>query len=143
MTSCTKRQRLTGIPETSDADVRARKRQLAAPTGIRVRRLVRLRAPGSKTTSGPAATPELYHIFMCGGDRRSWRLLAKSETSRMQGQHALLSSVCQSTSSREKTSPAVSTVAKRRIMGSCMAWNSIRYPLTGHGYDCGAHSHSS
>ena len=74
-----KKQRLAWIPETSDADVRAQRRQLAVPAGIRVRLLDRLGAPVSKTTSGPAAQLELYHIFMGGGDHRSWRLLAKSE----------------------------------------------------------------
>jgi hypothetical protein len=44
---------------------------LAVPAGIRVRLLVRLAAPLSKTTSGPAAQPMFYYIFMGDGDRRS------------------------------------------------------------------------
>jgi hypothetical protein len=55
----------------SDADLRAQRRQLAVPAGIRVRLVDRLRALVSKATSGPAAQPELYHIFMRGGDRQS------------------------------------------------------------------------
>jgi len=39
--------------------------------GLRVRLPVRLRAPMSKTTSGPAAQLWLYHMFMRGGDHRS------------------------------------------------------------------------
>src|SRR4029453_8309574 len=46
--------------------------------GLRVRLLDRLVAPVSQTTSGPAAQLELYHMFMGGGDHRSWRLLANS-----------------------------------------------------------------
>jgi hypothetical protein len=66
-----KGQRLAGIPDTSDPDVRAHGRQWAVPAGIRVRLPVRLAAPLSKTTSGPAAQLEFYHIFMGGGDPRS------------------------------------------------------------------------
>jgi hypothetical protein len=66
-----KGQRLAWIPETSDADLRAQRRQLAVPAGIRVRLVDRLGALVSKATSEPAAQPPFYHIFMRGGDRRS------------------------------------------------------------------------
>jgi hypothetical protein len=66
-----KGQRLAGIPETSDADVRAQRRQLVVPAGIRVRLVDRLAALVSKATSGPAAQRKFYHIFMRGGDCRS------------------------------------------------------------------------
>jgi hypothetical protein len=39
--------------------------------GLRIRLLDRLWAPVLSATSGPAAQPKLYHMFMRGGDRRS------------------------------------------------------------------------
>jgi hypothetical protein len=39
--------------------------------GLRVRLVDRLGALVSQATSGPAAQPELYHMFMYGGDLRS------------------------------------------------------------------------
>ena len=42
--------------------------QSAVPLGSRVSLTSRLAAPVSKTTSKPAVYPEVYHIFMRGGD---------------------------------------------------------------------------
>jgi hypothetical protein len=42
--------------------------QSAVPLGSRVSLTYRLAAPVSKTTSKPAVYPELYHIFMRGGE---------------------------------------------------------------------------
>lgn len=42
--------------------------QSAVPLGSRVSLTYRLTAPVSKTTSKPAAYPELYHMFMRGGE---------------------------------------------------------------------------
>jgi hypothetical protein len=66
-----KGQRLAWIPATSDPDGHAQRQQLAVSSGILVRLVDRLRAPALQTASGPAAQPELYRIFMQGGDHQS------------------------------------------------------------------------